>query len=103
MRLEKSKFDDDHVMSIEGRGEAFRVARAIGLWRYSSIKLLANTMMGMQGGLDLRIDTVNLQTIERRMSPPSTEIRAYLGQAALHPAETVLQPVVEPAESASAA
>ena len=91
MRAYPFEKKDEHVLELTGKREAFRVSRAIGLWRYSGVKLI---VAAFTGDTDLRIDTVNLETIERNLKPPSPELKEYLGSIAIAQNTEVIEQLV---------
>jgi hypothetical protein len=80
MRITDAGVPNEHKVYLDSRGESIRVARAMGLWRFSGLKLLAATFTASDGAVGLRVDTVNLRTIDETLDPSSLELRKYLGE-----------------------
>ena len=92
-RWQKRK--DWHRVYLDGRSEALRVARAMGLWRLSGLKLtVLGLMPSATGELDVCMNTSDLQSIERKLDPASLELRAYLGGLTTPVLETVAEPPI---------
>jgi hypothetical protein len=82
MRL-KEKETDLHMMVLDDRREALRIARALRLWSLSGLYLAINSSRAKRDDLAIYIDTANLEFISERLRPASAELKLYLGQATL--------------------
>ncbi len=87
MRIDPSIYEDHlHDVRLSGKPEARRVARAVGLKRWSGFKLFVSAVMPAPGGepvLGFIIDTKNLQTLNEKLDPPALELRNYLAELTL--------------------
>ncbi len=98
MQIWPARIEGEHKVYLDDKHEAFQIARGMGLWRYSGIKLMAAAMTGPVG---FQITTVNLETIEKNLKTPIPVLSAYVGEALMAKAEVFVSYLenLEPAVS----
>jgi hypothetical protein len=98
MQLGKSnRLEDTHIITFESRREAFRVARAAGLWRYGSLGLIVRCIpkIGDMRELAVYVHTPDLEALADKLQSSTPVLQAYLGQTALS-AEAIVERITFP-------